>query len=68
MHAGGRVEAASAEALREGVYSADVILNILARRRDPGPPATITTPEALQLRHEPAADCARYDSLRRASG
>jgi len=62
------VEAACAEALREGVYSADVILNILARRRDPGPPATITTPEALRLRHEPAADCARYDSLRRASG
>ena len=62
------VEAACAEALKEGVHSADVILNILARRRDPGPPATIMTPEALRLRHEPAADCARYDSLRRASG
>ena len=60
------VEAACAEALREGVHSADVILNILARQRDPGPPVTIMTPEALQLRHEPAADCARYDSLRRA--
>ncbi len=36
------VEAACAEALRDGVHSADV--------------------------HEPAADCARYDSLRRASG
>ena len=57
-----------AEALKEGVHSADVILNILSRRRDPGPPATIMTPEALRLRHEPAADCARYDSLRRASG
>ena len=32
------VEAACAEALRDGVHSADVILNILARRRDPGPP------------------------------
>jgi transposase len=62
------VEAACAEALREGVHSADVILNILSRRRDPGPAATIMTPEALRLRHEPAADCARYDSLRRASG
>lgn len=30
-------EAACAEALNEGVHSADVILNILARRRDPGP-------------------------------
>lgn len=62
------VEAACAEALKEGVHSADVILNILFRQRDPGPPATIMTPEALRLRHEPVADCARYDSLRRASG
>jgi transposase len=60
------VEAACAEALREGVHSADVILNILARRREPEPPITIMTPEALQLRHAPTADCARYDSLRRA--
>ena len=29
------VEAACAEALRDGVHSADVILNILARQRDP---------------------------------
>jgi len=62
------VEAACVEALREGVHSADVILNILARQRDPGPAATIATPEALRLRHEPAADCARYDRLRRAAG
>jgi hypothetical protein len=27
---------------------------------------TITTPDALRLHAEPAADCARYDSLRRA--
>jgi hypothetical protein len=59
------VEAACAEALREGVHSADVILNILARRREPAPPVNIITPQALRLRHEPAADCARYDSLRR---
>jgi hypothetical protein len=62
------VEAACAEALKEGAHSADVILNILARQRDPGPPLTIMTPEALRLRHEPAADCARYDRLRRATG
>jgi transposase len=60
------VEAACAEALREGVWSADVILNILARRREPAPPLTITTPQALRLRHEPQADCARYDSIKRA--
>jgi transposase len=59
------VEAACAEALGEGVHSADVILNILARRREPGPAAAIATPGALRLSHEPTADCARYDSLRR---
>jgi hypothetical protein len=59
------VEAACAEALTQGVHSADVVLNILARRRDPGPPAIILTPAALTLRHAPIADCARYDNLRR---
>jgi transposase len=61
------VEAACAEALGDGVYSADIILNILARHRNPAPAATILTPEALRLRHAPIADCARYDRLRRAS-
>ena len=60
------VEAACLQALSEGVHSADVILNILARQRDPGPAATILTPEALRLRHAPTADCARYDQLRSA--
>ena len=55
-----------AGALREGVHSADVILNILARRREPIAPITILTPEALRLSHEPDANCARYDGLRRA--
>ena len=59
------VEAACAEALGQGVHSSDVILNILARRREPAMAIAITTPEALRLRHEPAADCARYDRLRR---
>jgi hypothetical protein len=52
--------------LKQGVHSADVILNILARRREPAAAITIMTPDALRLRHEPTADCARYDSLRRA--
>jgi hypothetical protein len=60
------VEAACRQALAEGVHSADVILDILARRRDPGPPMTIMTPDALPLRHAPVADCARYDQLRSA--
>jgi transposase len=58
------VEAACAEALRENVHSADVILNILARQREPAPPITIATPETLRLRHAPVADCNRYDTLR----
>jgi hypothetical protein len=33
------VEAACAEAIDHGVHSADVILNILARQRDHGPPS-----------------------------
>jgi hypothetical protein len=61
------VEAACAEALSQGVHSSSVILNILARRKDAGPAVTIATPEALRLKHAPAADCARYDSLRRTS-
>src|SRR5260221_181621 len=60
------VEAACREALREGVHSAAVIINILARRRELAAPITIMTPDALRLRHAPTADCARYDSLRRA--
>ncbi len=59
------VEAACAEAMAQGVHSSDVILNILARSRDPGPPVTIMTPEALRLQHAPIADCNRYDRLRR---
>jgi transposase len=58
------VEAACAQAMSEGVHSSDVIINILAHQRDPGPVATILTPDALTLRHAPAADCARYDQLR----
>jgi transposase len=60
------VEAACDRALSEAVHSADVILNLLARQRDPGPSATIMTPEALTLRQAPLADCARYDLLRSA--
>ena len=63
----GTVEAACGEALDQGTHSADVILNILARKKDTGPALTILTPQALQLQHAPVADCARYDSLRRAS-
>jgi len=57
-------KAACAEALANGACSADVVLNILYRRRQPAAPAPIPTPESLCLRFEPAADCSRYDRLR----
>jgi transposase len=59
------VEAACLEALREGVHSADVVINILSRQRESKALVTIMTPDALRLQHIPAADCARYDNLRR---
>ena len=62
------VEAACAEAIVHGVHSADVVLNILARQRNPDPPSAILTPAALTLRHAPIADCARYDNLRMSTG
>jgi transposase len=58
------VEAACREALEDGPCGRDVILNILARRRDVTPPAPAAVPAALALTIEPAADCARYDGLR----
>ncbi len=61
------VEAACREAVDQGVHSAPVVINILARRRDPTPPPPLLTPTVLRLTHEPVADCARYDSLRRTS-
>ncbi len=52
------VEAACAEALREGVHSADVVLNILARQREPPAPVPLLTLGNLRLRYEPVAECA----------
>ena len=61
------VEAACAEALDAGIASGDVILAVLARQLQPPTPPSMITPEALRLKVEPKADCARYDSLRRAA-
>ena len=59
------VEAACAEALANTVHSSGIVLNILARHREPVPPLTIATPHALKLACDPEANCDRYDSLRR---
>ncbi len=54
------VEAACKEALDQGVFSAPVVINILARRRDMSPAPLLLTPATLRLTHEPVAaygDC-----------
>lgn len=58
------VAAACAEALEAGIASGDVILAVLARHKQPAPPPSIITSDALRLKIEPVADCSRYDSLR----
>ena len=64
-HGVAAVEAACAEALVAGIASGDVILAVLARQQQPERPPSITTPAALRLKVEPAADCGRYDTLRK---
>jgi len=64
-HGVAAVEAACTEALTAGIASGDVILTVLARQCEPVAPPSITTPDALRLKHEPVADCGRYDSIRR---
>ena len=58
------VAGACREALAAGTASADVVLNILARRHEPPRPEAIAIPPALALAVAPTADCARYDRLR----
>ena len=58
------VEAACAEALSHNVHSAGVILNILARHREPPPTQDHRDAGCAKLGREPAANCDRYDSLR----
>src|ERR1700683_1369488 len=64
-HGMAAVEAACTEALEAGIASGDVILTVLARRQQPATPPSITTPDALRLKIEPAADCGRYDRIRK---
>jgi hypothetical protein len=61
------VAGACREALAAGTASADVVLNILARRHEPPRPDAIAIPPTLVLAVAPAADCARYDRLRPSS-
>lgn len=58
------VEAAIREALDSGAVSDEVILNILARYRDPPSERPLDVVADLKLSHPPIADCARYDTVR----
>ncbi len=63
------IEATCPEAPREGVHSADVVINIniLARRRKPPPVDPVIEPAALRRLHAPVADFTRDHTLRRAT-
>lgn len=54
-------------AIEAGAYSAEYVLNTLARMRSPLRIGPIETPEGLRLQQEPKADVARYDQLLRSS-
>ncbi|MDE2410318.1 MAG: IS21 family transposase [Sphingomonadales bacterium] len=58
------VEAATREALDAGAPSDEVILNILARYREPPSERPLDVVVDLKLNHPPIADCARYDTVR----
>lgn len=58
------LEVAASGALAQGVTSADVVLNILARSRSAPMEPTIEAPVHLKLSIEPEADPGRYDALR----
>jgi hypothetical protein len=58
------VEAAIREALDGGAASDEVILNILARHREPPSERPLDVVVDLKLSHPPMADCARYDTVR----
>ena len=58
------VEAATREALDAGTARDEVILNILARLREPPSERPLDVMVDLKLAHPPIADCARYDTVR----
>jgi len=60
------VETGCQKALARGIFSPVVIINILARKRDPRPAAIFSIPDALRLTLGPLPGCARYDCLGRA--
>jgi transposase len=62
------VSGACATALEEDVVTSAHVVNLLHRAAQAPRPPLLQVPEALLLKHEPLADCARYDRLRVPSG
>lgn len=58
------VATAVREALDNGGASDELILNILARYREPPSERPLDVLVDLKLSHPPIADCARYDTVR----
>ena len=58
------VEGAIGEAFDTGAASDEVILNILARRREPPADQPLSVVVDLKLKHPPRADCAIYGKRR----
>jgi transposase len=57
------VEQACRQALKLSTVSKEVVLNILHRHQDRESATVIDLPERLVLKHEPVADCQRYERL-----
>jgi transposase len=58
------VETACSKALNAGVFSKEVVLNLLNRGQEDTDAPPIDPPEHLILKQPPIADCQRYDRLR----
>jgi len=58
------VEAACSKALNTGLFSKEVVLNLLNRGREDTVADPIDPPDHLILKQPPIADCQRYDRLR----
>jgi len=57
------VDGACRQALKLPVVNKEIVLNILHRSQDIESAAVIDLPDRLMLKHEPVADCRRYDML-----
>ena len=58
------VEAACSKALNAGVFSKEMVLNLLNRGQEDADAEPIEPPDHLILKQPPVADCQRYDRLR----